>query len=608
MPGPRTARMAYLGPAHHIAYFDKVKRAKTTLRSTSCAMCDTGGHRDESEVWQGFALLNLHSTCAEPGHAGHLRSWLRFCLRAQRADTPRLCPLFGLTRSRVIVYSEEIVKVIEATDADEYERLTALSWLGMLPPVQLEPHAKQVVRVLEQDPSLCYHLLVQYQCSLPFNALAQLPPEELTRHVPSLLIMLDDGISEIWRVRALEVLSLLPESALLPHAARIAQHIEDRPDRAKLDRPTLCEQDEDPQLNPSNGICFDHSARPTLCEQYEDPQLNPWNGICFDHSAYPMWVDERVAALRVMKQLPEQVGLRTASIVSLLGNYDWKLRVAAAEALAALPATHGANTAAAILPLLNHLAWEVRHAALRALRHFAARDLAPHAPAIEKLVLLDPHEDVRAAAQGVLSSLDTSSGATTSLSTHKMLSPPLPKPAHSQDWAYWQRLVVLNGAQFVLSEHADEFLRVLQQRAGWQFISAVAERCYQDGAKQVLLMLGSDMPPAWHLISDPDYGDCVCLSVVSEGLIPDQDKLTAVIGKQVFLERFPLLHSFEADAIAQCEADSFYGVLTTIWITRSGEPKPARDLLLPFTKADGSCFRYYVNLNANCGEWGDVFQ
>ena len=216
----------------------------------------------------------------------------------------------------MIVYSEEIVKVIEATDADEYERLTALSWLGMLPPVQLEPHAKQVVRVLEQDPSLCYHLLVQYQCSLPFNALAQLPPEELTRHVPSLLIMLDDGISEIWRVRALEVLSLLPESALLPHAARIAQHIEDRPDRAKLDRPTLCEQDEDPQLNPSNGICFDHSARPTLCEQCEDPQLNPWNGICFDHSAYPMWVDERVAALRVMKQLPEQVGLRTASIVS----------------------------------------------------------------------------------------------------------------------------------------------------------------------------------------------------------------------------------------------------------------------------------------------------
>ena len=71
---------------------------------------------------------------------------------------------------------------------------------------------------------------------------------------------------------------------------------------------------------------------------------------------------------------------------------------------------------------------------------------------------------------------------------------------------------MLNGAQFVLSEHADEFLRVLQQRAGWQFISAVAERCYQDGAKQVLLMLGSDMPPAWHLISDPDFGDCVCLS------------------------------------------------------------------------------------------------
>ncbi len=63
--------MAYLGPAHHIAHFDKVKRAKTTLRSTSCAMCDTGGHRDESEVWQGrkqdrrvLALRKLNASSA----------------------------------------------------------------------------------------------------------------------------------------------------------------------------------------------------------------------------------------------------------------------------------------------------------------------------------------------------------------------------------------------------------------------------------------------------------------------------------------------------------------------------------------------------------------
>ena len=96
-----------------------------------------------------------------------------------------------------------------------------------------------------------------------------------------------------------------------------------------------------------------------------------------------------------------------------------------------------------------------------------------------------------------------------------------------------------------LSEHADEFLRVLSsssalggnssQQSPSGAIRTVPSRCSS-------CWLGSGMPPAWHLISDPDYGDCVCLSVVSEGFIPDQDKLTAVIGKQVFLERFPLLH------------------------------------------------------------------
>ena len=60
--------------------------------------------------------------------------------------------------------------------------------------------------------------------------------------------------------------------------------------------------------------------------------------------------------------------------------------------------------------------------------------------------------------------------------------------ANVRDWAYWEKeLEHWSTEDLLQSEHADEFVHMLQTRPGWQRISAAAERCYQAGATQVLL-------------------------------------------------------------------------------------------------------------------------
>ena len=72
--------------------------------------------------------------------------------------------------------------------------------------------------------------------------------------------------------------------------------------------------------------------------------------------------------------------------------------------------------------------------------------------------------------------------------------------ANVQDWAYWEdELALWSTKDLLQSEHADEFVAMLQTRPGWQRISAAAERCYQLGATQVLLC-----GPA---VRDPDHID-----------------------------------------------------------------------------------------------------
>ena len=67
-----------------------------------------------------------------------------------------------------------------------------------------------------------------------------------------------------------------------------------------------------------------------------------------------------------------------------------------------------------------------------------------------------------------------------------------------RDWAYWEEELALWSTEDLLqSEHADEFVDMLQTRPGWQRISAAAERCYQLGATQVLLCGPS--------VRDPDH-------------------------------------------------------------------------------------------------------
>ena len=70
--------------------------------------------------------------------------------------------------------------------------------------------------------------------------------------------------------------------------------------------------------------------------------------------------------------------------------------------------------------------------------------------------------------------------------------------ANVRDWAYWEEELALWSTEDLLqSEHADEFVHMLQTRPGWQRISAAAERCYQLGATQVLLCGPS--------VRDPDH-------------------------------------------------------------------------------------------------------
>ena len=491
-----------------------------------------------------------------------------------------------LTRREVFEFSDDIVKALVATDADVWVRWRALCQLDDLPPAQLEPYAKQIVRVLEENPELSYHLL-RFGTRLPFKALAQLPTEELSRHVTSIMVMLDDepeanaigepddsfemiamreqnqylGSRQPWREEALRVLGLLPQSALLPHAARIAQHIEDRPGR------------------PESGS-----------------ESGPGRHELTEFIRHAIWIRnaERVAALGVMERLPEQVGLHAATIVSLLGHSDWRLRGAAVKALAALPAKQRATTAAAIVPLLEDYhphAWGVRHAALSALLKFAARDLAPHALAIQKR-LLDPDEDVRVAAQAVLSTLNTSAGATPAF-TPPMLSPPLPNPANVRGWAYWEKEVAIRadwisglaGLEYLLqSEHADEFVLALQQRAEWQCISAAAERCYQAGARQVLLMLD---PASYPKSLAMKYEEHITLAV--DGMSPclmelQMERLPALVGKTVYLDELCLDEFAEIlEMEAEMEADELNfaetfdpDLIRSIWISRSGDVRPSR--------------------------------
>ena len=70
--------------------------------------------------------------------------------------------------------------------------------------------------------------------------------------------------------------------------------------------------------------------------------------------------------------------------------------------------------------------------------------------------------------------------------------------ANVRDWAYWEKELDWSTEDLLRSELADEFVRILQTRPGWQRILAAVEGCYQAGATQVLLCGPS--------VRDPDHG------------------------------------------------------------------------------------------------------
>ena len=83
--------------------------------------------------------------------------------------------------------------------------------------------------------------------------------------------------------------------------------------------------------------------------------------------------------------------------------------------------------------------------------------------------------------------------------------------ANVRDWAYWEKeLEHWSTEDLLQSEHADEFVHMLQTRPGWQRISVAAERCYQAGATQVLLCGPSVQDPdhARDIVPDTVIDDC----------------------------------------------------------------------------------------------------
>ena len=83
-----------------------------------------------------------------------------------------------------------------------------------------------------------------------------------------------------------------------------------------------------------------------------------------------------------------------------------------------------------------------------------------------------------------------------------------------RDWAYWEKeLEHWSTEDLLQSEHADEFVHMLQTRPGTRVaagISAAAERCYQAGATQVLLCGPSVQDPdhARDIVPDTEIDDC----------------------------------------------------------------------------------------------------
>ena len=127
----------------------------------------------------------------------------------------------------------------------------------------------------------------------------------------------------------------------------------------------------------------------------------------------------------------------------------------------------------------------------------------------------------------------------------------------------------------------------LQQRAEWQCISAAAERCYQAGARQVLLMLDTSSYPKSlagkyeEHITLAVYGMSPCLMELQT------ERLPALVGKTVYVDELGLDEFAEIlEMEAETEADELYvgdldltfdpDLIRSIWISRSGDVRPSR--------------------------------
>ena len=177
---------------------------------------------------------------------------------------------------------------------------------------------------------------------------------------------------------------------------------------------------------------------------------------------------------------------------------------------------------------------------------------------------------------------------------------PLPQPANGRSSASWVNEIAVHGIEAVLqSDDADEYVAMLQQRAGWQNVSKVVALCYEAGATHVLVY-GSSVgnPQDWRKPGSialavnwcPETWNrdttCTCDFIRREEEF--EDRLTALVGKPVHIGRLELDHLAMAEhnekfwsGCSWLPGGGYEGkvLLESLWVSRYGAVRPARSFV-----------------------------
>ena len=176
---------------------------------------------------------------------------------------------------------------------------------------------------------------------------------------------------------------------------------------------------------------------------------------------------------------------------------------------------------------------------------------------------------------------------------------PLPQPANGRSSASWVNEIAVHGIEAVLqSDDADEYVAMLQQRAGWQNVSKVVALCYEAGATHVLVYGSSVGGQDWRKPGSIALAvnwcaerwnrtsTCTCDFIRREEEF--EDRLTALVGKPVHIGRLELDHLAMAEhnekfwsGCSWLPGGGYEGkvLLESLWVSRYGAVRPARSFV-----------------------------